>query len=704
MGAAVQVLDGCFLFSMSDLSRYDIPYILKRTAVLKSSVGNRNARMDRYEKMYRMDVWESAPAQNELRVTMPVGFDTVEKMRALLITRRPAVSVPYDSSEMHKQVKAQKLEGYLYGVMSRTNFYRLLADGEWNAMCLGQGILKACWMPGIAYDEFPLAVTAPDPRNIYGTRNVAKTRYTELVQTWKRSRREIRDEWGMTNYNPPTGMAFDQEAVWWDDRVNYIEYWVEYYDWEKVEPAAPPPKTVAELAGEMMLHTQQAASGIPEEYEAAEGEPAEKEEEEEPKRRRIRRIIHAVAIEEPPSVSAPGAPVEAGGVWVKKPTVVPGYNVIPYFKWSGISTPLPGENEDLSILYPLTNGDGGKNAMGVLAAMSMLASIDLTSAIMSPNSPWFTDDETADIDTDPNAINRLSKGSKAWREQYDTTNPAVIRVKEQLTGVVNNVTVPEVMSGQVYQLSGQAISGLTNAFQMLLAFKQQDRESMLEQFFAMVLELTKSYAVGDGWTAYGQNGNGRYVEQTVKPEDVYEGVRVQVKLSASLPKDEMAMMGAIVNLVQADIISVETALDQIQKLIGLAGDTPMDEMKRWLRDKILREGSVAKVLAEASGKEALEALAEAGILSPEAVDKAIESLNPPPQPPPGMMPPGQGMPPQGGPMPPAMPPTGGMPSNVMPPTPDMLAAAGNLQGAMNMQGGAGAPPFGGGPPPPPGMM
>ncbi len=691
-----------------NLDGYTIDYILKRTEVLKRAVGNRNERMSRYERMYRMDVWDTPPMQNEMRVTMPVGFDSVEKMRALLITRRPQVSVPYDSSEMAKQTKAQKLESYLYGVMARTNFYRLLADGEWNAMCLGQGILKACWMPGVAYDEFPLAVNAPDPRTVYGTRNVSKTRYTELVQTWERSRREIIDEWGLTDYKPPADLAFDRQASWLDEKVNYIEYWQEVYDWEEVEKPKPKPKTIAELAGELMLHQQTAASGIPEEYDAGgEDEPPE---EEEPQRRRVRRIVHAVVIEEKPAAVVTGtAPASndlsavAPGRWVKQPKVVPGYSVIPYFKWSGISTPLAGENEDLSILYPLTNGDGGKNAMGVLAAMSILASIDLNSAVASPNAPWFTDDDTVDIDTDPNAINRVKPGSKVWRGEVDTTNPAVVRVKEQLTGIVNNVTVPEVMSGQVYQLSGQAISGLTNAFQMLLAFKQQDRESMLESFFGMILELTKEYAVGDGWTAYGQNANGRFVEQTVKSEDIYEGVRVQAKLSASLPKDEMAMVGLLVNLVQSDIISVETALDQVQKLIGLAGDTPMDEMKRWLRDKILREGSVAKVLAEASGKEALEALAEAGILSPEAIDKAIQTLNPPP--PPAQLPPGQGMPPQGMPPqgPPAMPPTGGLPPNILPPTPDMLAAAGNLPGAMNMMGGD-VPPFGGGPPPPPGMM
>lgn len=675
-----------------NLSRLTFDYIRERAEMLRTSVGNRNAKMDRFEKLYRMDVWPDAMKPTELRVTIPTGFDVVEKMRGLLITRRPQVSVPYPSANMADQVKAQKKERYLYGVMHRTNFLRLLADAEWYAMCLGQGVLKASWYPHAAEDEFPILVSAPDPRTLYGRRSPQKDRYVELAHWWTRPRRDIRDEWGDAFKAVPPDSDFKKQAAWWDEQVDYIEYWVEQYDWEDIEPEPEPPKMLADLVGEALL-TQVAApivDAVDAEV-AAEAAATEAAEAEVPQQRRVRKIVHAVIVLDRPADGVPKrSRDEFGKGWtIKKAVVVPGYHIIPYVAWAGVSTPLAGENESLSILYPLTNGDGGQKAMGVVAAMSILASIDLTTAVMSPNSPLFVDDQNAEIDTEPNAVNRVSPGTRSWRTPPDATNPAVVRMFEQLQGVLGNVTMPEVLNGQVYDLSGQAISGLTNAFQRLIAFKQQDREVAIERFLELILHLTREYADPEqGWTAYGANQFGRYVEESVTPEDIGKSCRVQVKLDASLPKDEMATISMLVSLVKAEIISVETAQDQIQKLIGMAADTPTDETKRILRDKILREGNIAKLLATALGREALADLEAAGVFTAEDVAEAQAMLyqEEHPQPPP-MAP---GAPPPGA--PPGMSPTGGLPPGVLPPTPDMVAAAGNIPGAMAMQGQPMLPP------------
>jgi len=625
---------------------------------------NRNRRMDQYEKMYRLNIWPDSRNSDEVRVTLPLAYDAVEKMRALLITRPPTVSVPYTSNNVKDQARGQKLERFIYGAMARMSFQKLLADAEWYAMCLGRGWLKIVYDSEAAEidEDFPLVLTSPDPRTVYYQLSPRRDRCVELVQKWERSRREIQDEFGY-EFARPSGIAGDlaQVEVWLDQKVEYIEYWREVTTWktEKKEPPPPEPKLMTDMIAEKMMAL------VTGEEPPEDKPPVDVE----PERRKVRQVVHAIMVND-------ASATEFGKDMIKKPTIMFWHKKIPFFGWAGTSTPLAGSNGDLSVLFPLSNGDGGDKAMGILGALSMLASTDLQIGINSPSAPIISDDPDAEISLDPNAINYVKPGTKVDRLTPDGTNPAILRTSELLNQQVSRVTVPQVMSGDYLNLSGQAVSGLSSAYQMLLGFRQQERETQLQYLFGEMLAVAEELATDMGWTAYGNNALGRYVEQKIVPADISGNTRVTVKLSASMPKDTMGQISTLSMLQKSGQISMETFLDMVQKLpdMGLAAESPTDEIERILRDKIMFEGELAKGLATGLVAESVEDMMGRSGFTFEQVMAMRSLMYPQPKLPPQMMPP------QGG--PPGM----GAGPNGQPPMP--------MDQPM---------PGGGGPPPPPGV-
>jgi hypothetical protein len=688
------------------LSQYDPEYVVNRAHALKRAFGDRNARMDDYERMYRMDVWKDARKPGEVRVSLPVAHDVVEKLRAMMLTRPPVVTVPTVSARIEDQQRAQKVERYLYGASSRTNLHKLVSHAGWYALTFGVGILKVHYDSFATEDDFPLVVTAPDPRSMFWRMDPKQERMVEAVQMWKRSRREIEQEWDFTL--PRVNMlgdTLDAESTWLDGEVTYIEYWAETTVWEDVEREEdkPEPKLLTDLVGEAMqmrLQGMQApsvdmpygpmadepgemqpmadGSGM---LEPAEGTGADKKEdaaEVKPRTRvRRRKIIHAVVVEDA------GGDTPAG-VMVKRAVYMPGYRQIPFVKFAGISTPLPADGGDISILYPLANGSGGDRAMGVLASMNLLASIDLESAIKAPNAPVYTDDPDAMLDMGQGAINYVKPGSKIDRIRPDTSNPAVQRSYDLLDRHVSGVGVPDVYRGKMEQLSGQAISGFATAFQMALGFRQKEVEQALERLYEIMLCLTAKFADPEtGWTAWGANSYGRHVEVTVKPADIGSNYRVQVKLSASMPKDTVGLASMLSMLQSKGQLSLESFIDQLQKLpeVGLAAESPDDEIVRIYRDKLLGAPQFAEVIAKALGMDVVGMLEGAGAITPEAVQAAEQMLYPPPQQQQPMLPAGPGGPGPmgpGGPGGPGMPP--GMPPGMMGPGGPMMPGGGGPPG------------------------
>jgi hypothetical protein len=665
-----------------------------RAAALERMYQGRNSRLDDYERMYRLQSWKDTLRPNEIRVSLPDAHNTIEKYRALLMTRPPTITVPTTSNNPDDQGRAQKIERYLYGVSARTKMSKVLSWAEWYAVTFGAGFVKCVYDSNHADDEFPLIITSPDTRTLYWQCD-GRDRIIELVQKWPRSRREIEAEWGCTLPRPSESWELESEAAWLDYKVDYIEYWTETTVWEKKEKGKPEPKLLTDLIGEAMQGVMAGQAGVDVEATLAgvEGEPAEEEEEEET-RIRVRRVIHTVIVED-------GAGTGGPAFVVKRAVAMPGYSRIPFVKFSGISTPLAGAGSDLSVLYPLAGGDGTDKAMGVLAAMNLLASIDLDSAIKAPNAPIISDDDAAELDMQPGAKNYVKPGSKVWRLTPDASNPAVQRSAELFTGRASQSGIPEIWSGEFHSLSGQALSGLATVFQMAIGFKQNDRQEALQDLFGLVLALTAKYSARDGgWRTYGTNATGQFVETLVKPADIGTNFRVTVKLSASMPKDTVGIASLLSMLESKGQLSLETMLDHLQKLpeFGLAAESPEDEIVRIYRNQLLKDEQFKGFITKALGSDVVQMMRNAGVVSPEAEQEAQQLLFPPPP----MPMPAQGGPQQG--MPPEM--MAAMQAGQMPAGPMPAGMAGMQMGASPIppMPGAGGPAM---PMPagmPPGMM
>lgn len=170
-------------------------------------------------------------------------------------------------------------------------------------------------------------------------------------------------------------------------------------------------------------------------------------------------------------------------------------------------------------------------------------------------------------------------------------------------------------------------------------------------------------------------------ETRLRPSEIGGYRRNRVRLSASLPKDTAGEVMTLSTLVDKKLISRRTAIDQIQQIKRLPGQSPEDEMKMMLIESILfDDDETRRKLAEAMLREYDEALADEVVQQAEKARSAraemataMEGLG-------GGA--GQG-------------PMMGMPPGVVPPQ-SMPPAVGrqNLGGMMRMQGE--------GPPRPPG--
>jgi hypothetical protein len=229
---------------------------------------------------------------------------------------------------------------------------------------------------------------------------------------------------------------------------------------------------------------------------------------------------------------------------------------------------------------------------------------------------------------------------------------------------------------------------------MSIGFRQQAFERALSAMMEHALCLTKYYSADRGaWRVWGTSKNGKPIDLTLSADDIGDIIRVQVKLSASMPKDTAAMASLWSMLQQKGQISTETMIDLMQKLpeFGLAAESPEDEMQRILRDKILINPKFMEMMAGQTAAQFLPFLMGADNVTPEQIAQANALFAPAPPPmagPPGMgqmQGPGNAMTMRPG-MPPGMAP-GAMPGAPMPGGPMQMSGPPQV----NMPGGGGVP-------------
>jgi len=628
-----------------------VEYVQDRYRKLKARWAKRNERMDEYVDLYKLDLWREGQGDSEdYRLAVPTAHNTVEMSRALLLTRPPVISVPASDLTSVDQDQAQMRENYLYGVWNLIHFVRSAKLAEFAASCMGMGVLRVVYDPRAMWRKVPLTVQALDPRNVYPNPTGVAYEDSEVLHAFKRRRGEIEQEWGKLKGRPTEAKEL---ARWRDEKVEYIDYWRVDVE-EDTEAEAPEAK--AEPLGVVGRLFQAARRQVRREM-GSETQPT----------RYRQAVTNCVVVD---------------GEFVKKPVRMPGYGMLPFVRYANIETLLEDEDGALSVLFAVAGGNKQKGTRGLLAAEAEAVAYEQRLLQTLSAGAWVTDDATLKkIDQRPGAVN-LVHGTKTLKPlAQQTVPPQLLQQVSVLQNYISDATYPEAMRGRyVGDISGLALSALTNPVLMKVAAEQTSREWAYERVNELILRLTEQYAPVDGWTVYGER-SGAAFETRLPPAEIRGYYRNGVKLSASLPKDEAGEVMQLSQLVDRGHLSLETMLDRVQQMKGLEIQSPMDEIQRILLGRIITESATTQqlaklILARFSPEMAAAMEQEAPVGGPQG-ESALRQAQ------------GTG----GGPM-------QGMPPGVVPPqaTPEMVGQGGpgGLQAMMAMQGQA-PPDMGRGP-------
>lgn len=601
---------------MSDWLEIDPQYVHSRRDALADLHVARNERMDTMEQLYLLDVWEGEAQEGELRVSSPRAWNTVEGFRTLLLTQPPVIDVPASELGRVEQDRADAIEKFLYGCWSRADVMGAADEAEFYANCLGLGVLKVVYDETQPEGELPIVCQALDPRNVYTSWDPRKRlRAMEVAHSWERPRREIEAEWGRELPGRDEEEATAALDGWLDEEVCYTEYWREVVveEEEVIEPEEDeeelelqePLGIMGQLAQRVRAVGQRlwpgAGSEEGEELEA-ESEDEESEEEPEPETRTVRRrrILHCVEVE---------------GAWMKEPTFVPGYDRMPFLFWAGVRTPLRGADRCQSVLFPIAAGaaEGDQDVIGVAGAENMLLAMEMRIVQMFANNAMITNDQDladAGLDYNPGALN-YARGEVKPLAPVGTA-PGVDKLQAKLNSLADDATLPPAMRGQyVGDVSGLYLSAITNPVMMRIAQRQRDRERAFQDLNALILALTEEYAPTEGWLVYGEDQMGGEFETRLRPSEIGGYRRNRVKLSASLPKDTAGEVMTLSGLVDKKLLSRRTAINEIQQIKRLSGQSAQDEMQMMLIESILfDDDETRRTLAEAALREYDAALAD----------------------------------------------------------------------------------------------
>jgi hypothetical protein len=561
---------------MAELSGTKFPeitaaFVLARGTALRELWTDRDTRMDDMEKLYRLEVWEDETKPDERRVTSPRSWMVVEAMRALLFTRRPVIEVPASAVRSVEQTAAERMEKFLYGAWSQMGVLYAIDEVEWNACTLGLGVLRVVYNPETPVGEFPLIAQALDPRTYYAQADpTLPLRDLEAAIWTQRRRRDIEAEWGVSlEGRPEPGTNLES---WLDDEVDYVDYWATRIVEEEEVAAEPEPTELAEQEGLLRRAVKRIRGRAPRKPKA---EQAERTGDEGRTKTKRRRVVNAVVAE---------------GRFVKEPVVVPGYERLPFFRWSGVRTPMSGKDRDLSVLYAIAGGERSGDSEGLIAAENELLGMRLRLVEQRANAALISNDEgLTNLDTSPGAVNVADRPD--FRLDYVVPPgdaPDTGAFMAHIEGLAEDATIPNSMMGR-YQAnaSGVAISAITNPVLMKIAARQREREEVLQEMNAHILALAQEYAPAAGWAVYGLDAQGQELEERLEPGLIKGYRRNFVHLSARLPRDASGEALMLRSLIDSKLLSRRTGVERLQNVLDLSGKSPDDEMKQVLIESIL---------------------------------------------------------------------------------------------------------------------
>lgn len=264
--------------------------------------------------------------------------------------------------------------------------------------------------------------------------------------------------------------------------------------------------------------------------------------------------------------------------------------------------------------------------------------------------------QVPDIQITPGTTNPLPMGTRVDVLQTNPNVPLAQAVQGQIDGAGQQSTFPGVLYGQAPGdlQAGYGVNILADAAKGRINGLREQLEWAIETVNELALTYVETFAGKEGVKVWGHDeGVDGIFHVEIVPEDIAGYYENFVRMTPSLPSDDIQRQTIGLRLVEGQIISRQTYR---QKYANVA--LPGDEEERVMVEEAMMDPTVKQRVLQ-------EALLNYFPRKFNDLAQPQQEQAPPGGPPPGMMPPG--MPPQGM-MPPGAPPPGMMPPpEMMPP-------------------------------------
>jgi len=214
----------------------DLDDLNHKLNVLTQFYAIRNANIEAWRNMVFMkpeSIWKDAngdyikPEPDEIRIMLPIAWNTIEGYRELLLTKPPSISVPEPTIKGEASIAADYNEKVLHALWSKLNIYDRLRDSLWHALTDSWGVLQMVWVPG--REDFPLQVLHHDPFNVYPMPGDLPGTWNYVIHSYPRLVGSIREEFSqyMTDRRSSKSKTYESAFEGLDDteEVVFIDYW-----------------------------------------------------------------------------------------------------------------------------------------------------------------------------------------------------------------------------------------------------------------------------------------------------------------------------------------------------------------------------------------------------------------------------------------------------------------------------------------------
>lgn len=481
------------------------------------------------------------PQDREVRIILPIAYNTIESYLSLMLTRPPVISVPTsDVREVHYK-QADSIERMLYGIWSQSRMIKAIRDGLWHALVDGWGVLQVIYSPDDELkDRCPIYAKSVDPIGFYPMPSDRPGEWEYVILVSHRLVGELRNALilgkdGRTRAVRTAKAALENLNE--DDRVKVLEYWDD------------------EKHALMLIPT-----------------PDESEE-----------------------------PEVALGTWLLPPTKHE-FGRIPFVIWHGAELPFQtrGERMGVSILFPMEQlvRYSCQLISQKATIIARYANPTLVTKTMEGRGFDVPQPYGGQLPLE------LDEGAE-FLLPPETSPSVDIQLQEIIAQIEQAGLPRHIMGQlSVGRISGIAMNLLRTPVLMKVAYKQMAVEEGLERINELFLRAVESYVSGPIYL-WGRDAAGEPIDTALDPEVIQGYYRNQVKLTASLPTDETAVTAMLTALKQLDILSSRTVRDIIQQTLrDLSSQSLEGEDDQILIEKLLSMPELQMALAQDAAQQA----------------------------------------------------------------------------------------------------